>query len=154
VILCDTSYLGVTARATARPELIGHWPADVLERLDNAILSVSPFTIAEERYGRLKANWNPTKAAAAEQRLSRFPIIPLDMEAVDEFARLRVLCERNGQAFGIHDLWIASIAVSRGIPLVSCDENQCNVPGLDAIHLPPVPVAVADPETFGHEEAT
>jgi predicted nucleic acid-binding protein len=75
----------------------------------------------------------------AERRLSRFALIPLDLAAVDEYARLRVECESRGLTFGYHDLWIGAIAISRNLTLVSCDEHQCEIPRLDSLYLPPRP---------------
>jgi predicted nucleic acid-binding protein len=139
VILCDTSYLGVTLRAAVRPELVRHWPPDVVARLDRAHLAITPFTLAEERVGRLKAGWGTRRSADAERRLSRFILVPLDLTAVDAYARLRVASDQTGQKFGHHDLWIAAIAISRALPLASCDRTQCAVPGVDAIYLPQHP---------------
>jgi predicted nucleic acid-binding protein len=135
--VCDTSFLGATLRATSRPELLAHWPAGVLDRLDRARLAITPFTLAEERVGRLAARWGPKRSAKAEARLSRFALIPLDLAAVDEYARLRVETEAGGRTFGYHDLWMAAIAISRDLPLVTCDRSQSEIPGLDAIYLPP-----------------
>jgi tRNA(fMet)-specific endonuclease VapC len=113
----------------------------VLDRLDRAYLAITPFTIAEEKVGLLKSGWSESRKRAHEQRLGRLVLIPLDHEIIDVYAELRVECETKGQSFGYHDLWIGATAKSRGIPLVSCDRRQCEIPGIEAIYLPPKPPA-------------
>jgi predicted nucleic acid-binding protein len=111
----------------------------VLDRLNNAVLAITPFTLAEERYGYLSGGWGPDRIEAYERRLRRLLLIPLDLDIVDTYAQLRFDCKKLGRSFGYHDLWIGATALSRSIPLVSCDNAQCEIPGLDAIYLPPQP---------------
>jgi len=103
------------------------------------VLAITPFTLAEERYGYLKAGWGQPKIARYEQRLRALLLIPLDSAIIDSYAELRWQCEREGLSFGYHDLWIGATALSRGIPLVTCDRGQCSIPGLEVVYLAPDP---------------
>lgn len=118
---------------------MAHWPQATLDRISQSRLALSPFTIAEERYGWLKAKWPPERIAASEQRLRSFLLIPLDLDIVARYAQLRVDCEQQGLSFGYHDLWIAATAIERGLILVSCDKRQCSIPGIQAVYLSPKP---------------
>jgi predicted nucleic acid-binding protein len=122
------------------PETVEHWPKEVLERLSAAVLAITPFTIAEEKFGWLHAGWPPEKVARYEQQLRALLLIPLDLETVDCYAALRAECMSKGLTFGYHDLWIGATAISQEIPLVTCDKSQSTIPGLDAIYLPPTPI--------------
>jgi predicted nucleic acid-binding protein len=129
----------MTVRAKASPGSVAHWPLAVIGRLNAAILAITPFTLAEERFGYLKSGWGHAKVAEHERRLGRFLLIPLDLGIIDSYAALRFECQKSGLSFGYHDLWIGATARSRGIPLVSCDKSQCDIPGIEAIYLPPTP---------------
>jgi|tagenome__1003787_1003787.scaffolds.fasta_scaffold19497016_1 hypothetical protein len=74
---------------------------------------------------------------------------------LNELAQLHVYCQEkaeplrwaaldakkktNGWGTGDNDLWIASTALARGWPLVTCDLDFCPVEGLDLIYLPAKP---------------
>jgi len=93
--LCDTSFVGASAKRAARPERFAHWPVDALVRIDSAILAISIITLAEARYGYLNANWGTARIDREERRLAGFLQIPLDPSIVDEWARLRVLSKQT-----------------------------------------------------------
>ncbi len=136
--MCDTSFVGWSAKRVARPERFAHWPAEMLQRIDNAILAISVITLAEARFGYLNANWGNARIAREEQRLAGFLQVPLDLAVVDEWARLRALSKSNGWNVGDNDLWIAATASARGYALVTCDTDQARIadPKLDVLHLP------------------
>lgn len=137
-LLCDTSFVGASAKRLARPDRFMHWPAETVRRIDSAILAISVITLAEARYGYLEANWGESRISREERRLAGFLHIPLDMPTVDEWARLKVLSKRNGWNVGDNDLWIAATASARGHALVTCDSDQARIddPNLEVLHLP------------------
>lgn len=51
--------------------------------------------------------------------LKPYEILPFDHEAADEYARLRFEPQRVGRPIGERDLLIASIAVARGLVVVT-----------------------------------
>lgn len=126
-------------RAAKYPTDFAHWPEEILERLGRAYLAITPFTVAEEKVGLLKSGWPDERKHAHEGRLRRLMLIPLDYEIIEAYARLHVECESSGEGFGYHDLWIGATALSRGIPLVTCDHRQSEIPGIETIYLPPKP---------------
>jgi hypothetical protein len=48
-MLCDTSFVGVSAKRAADPDAFA-WPHAVIKRLDNAILAVSVIILAGARF--------------------------------------------------------------------------------------------------------
>jgi predicted nucleic acid-binding protein len=137
-LLCDTSFVGASAKRTAQPGRFSHWLKQTLDRIDGAILAISVITLAEARYGYLNAGWGAARIEREERRLASFLQIPLDLTIVDEWARLKVLSRQNGWNVSDNDLWIAATASARGHPLVTCDADQARIadPGLEVLHLP------------------
>lgn len=137
-LLCDTSFVGHSAKRSAQPQRFSRWPAETLRRVDAAILAISVMTLAEARYGYLNANWEVPRIDREERRLAGFLQIPLDASILDEWARLRLLSKRSGWNVGDNDLWIAATASARGYPLVTCDADQARIADsqLDVVHLP------------------
>jgi predicted nucleic acid-binding protein len=138
VVVCDTSFVGVAAKRSARPDRFTHWPEPTVARIEAAILAISVITLAEARYGFAKAQWGAPRIEREEQRLAGFLQLPLDMAVVDEWARLKTMSKQNGWNVGDNDLWIAATAGSRQHALVTCDQDQSRIsdPGLEVLYLP------------------
>jgi len=122
----------------AKPERYAAWPTGLLARIEAAILAISVVTLAEARYGYLKAGWGPGRIRHEERRLASLLHVPLDATVLDEWARLRVVSRRHGWNVGDNDLWIAATASSRGYALVTCDADQARIvdSALEVLHLP------------------
>jgi tRNA(fMet)-specific endonuclease VapC len=95
------------------------------------------FTLAEIRYGYRRAGWQPVRVAAMENTLSSYLLVPLDEATLDTYVDIKLSRPQAGKPIDFHDCWIAATAVSRQIPLVSCDQDHLDVPGLETIYLPP-----------------
>lgn len=55
----------------------------------------------------------------------------IDLRAAAEFGRIARYLRVNGLMIGYNDLWIASIAISKGLPLLTNNVKEFNrVPGL------------------------
>jgi predicted nucleic acid-binding protein len=82
-------------------------------------------TVAELNLGVLAAS----SADVCAQRLTTLDAIadivafPVDDDAARMWARLRVHLAETGQRVRINDLWIAAIAASRGLPVVTQDDD-------------------------------
>jgi len=137
-ILCDTSFVGVQERGDAAT---AHWDRAVLARLDAAILAVSVFSLAEIRAGRIYAKWGQRRSDDQEARLAAFLRVPLDEDIADVYSELHAWALR-GHATPHNDLWIAATAISRRVPLASCDGDFDRIADdfpLEHIYLPPRP---------------
>lgn len=137
-LVCDTSFVGHSAKRSARPERYEHWPAETLVRIEAAILAISVITIAEARFGYLNADWGAQNIEREERRLAGFLQIPLDPTVLDEWARLRLLSRKNGWNLADNDLWIAATASARRHALVTCDADQARIDdeALEVLYLP------------------
>jgi predicted nucleic acid-binding protein len=98
-------------------------------------LLVTPQTLAEARYGALKANWGPVRLGRLAQLIARSRRLPIDPETIEAAAQLRNRCRLAGH--GLHqrehnaDLWIAAAAIRWSLPLVAHDAVFIGSPGLD-----------------------
>ncbi|MGH2904825.1 MAG: PIN domain-containing protein [Solirubrobacteraceae bacterium] len=97
-------------------------------------LLVTPQTVAEARYGALKANWGTVRLRRLAQLTARTRLLPVDLETIEAVAELRNRCRAVGH--GLHqrthnaDLWIAAAAIRWGVPLVAHDAVFIGCPGL------------------------
>jgi predicted nucleic acid-binding protein len=139
VLVCDTSFLGHFERSLRDSSRYRHWPRATLDRIAAAVAAITPFTLAEIRFGYTVAGWGAARIAAIENRLAGYVLIPLDSEALDEYVRLAAHARSNGIEIGHNDLWIAATAGSRDLPLVTSDRTQAQLPGVATIYLPPPP---------------
>ena len=86
-------------------------------------VATTVITLAELNTGVLAA----TSADIRAQRLATLdavadiPALPVDEDAARMWARLRVHLAESGRRVRINDLWIAAIAASRGLPVVTQD---------------------------------
>jgi predicted nucleic acid-binding protein len=96
----------------------------VVELLPDESL-VCVVTIAELEAGVLAAPTTEVRARRLRtaQRASTVAPLPIDAPAAAAWARLRVLLHERGRRVGVNDLWIASVAASRGLPVVTQDDD-------------------------------
>jgi predicted nucleic acid-binding protein len=103
-------------------------------------LVISFVTVAELRFGALKANWGAGRRDDLEARLSAMTIVPSDSDLADAYAELRLACLRAGHGLQekTHeaDRWIAATAVRFGLQLVSDDAIFDGVPGMVNVRVP------------------
>jgi predicted nucleic acid-binding protein len=95
-----------------------------LERLPEESL-VSVVTLAELEAGVLAAATTEIRARRLRtaQRAASIAPLPIDAPAAAAWARLRVMLHESGRRVGANDLWIASVAASRGLPVVTQDDD-------------------------------
>ena len=128
VILLDTNVF--TAQLRIRSPLLQLYKP----HLAGARIAVTTQTVAEARYGALRAGWGSARRDDLERLIHRAGVLPIDDETVWSFARLRVSCEQAGhplhQKDHMGDLWIAAAALRWELPLVAHDRVFLGCPGL------------------------
>lgn len=139
VILCDTSLVGFLAKRRKHPEQFEHWSAELVARLEKAILAVSVITLAEAEVGYRKSGWSPRKIEQERLRLQSLLLIPLDVAILTEWARLKHKSVDSGWNIGDNDLWIAATAAARSLPLATCDRDHGRIEDerVEILYLPP-----------------
>ena len=108
----DTSVF--IAQASGRPLTESLIPDDV---------ATTVITLAELNIGVLAAASADIRARrmATLDAVADLAALPVDEDAARMWARLRIHLAETGRRVRINDLWIAAIATSRGLPIVTQD---------------------------------
>ena len=104
------------------------------------VVATTVITLAELNAGILAAGSAEIRARrlATLDVVSDMEALPVDEDAARVWARLRVYLAETGRRMGINDLWITAIAVSRGLPVITQDDDFAaldGVPGFTAIQV-------------------
>jgi tRNA(fMet)-specific endonuclease VapC len=94
-------------------------------------LGVTIITVAELWFGAHKSARPSVTRREIDAFLEPFEVLPFDREAAEVYARSRLALERRGRPIGERDLLIASIALARGLTVVTRNVSEFGrVPGL------------------------
>ncbi|TAL41466.1 MAG: type II toxin-antitoxin system VapC family toxin [Salinibacterium sp.] len=112
--MIDTSVL--IARESGRPLNAALFPEE---------LTVSVITIAELTASVHAAATTDIRARrlATLDSISSLEPLPVDAVAAREWARLRYRLAEAGRRLNVNDLWIASIALAHGLPVLTQDSD-------------------------------
>lgn len=88
-------------------------------------VATTVITVAELTAGVLAAGSTDVRARrlATLDAIADVVALPVDEDAARVWARLRVHLAETGRRMGVNDLWIAAIAVSRGLPVITQDDD-------------------------------
>lgn len=94
-------------------------------------VATTVITLAELNAGILAAGSAELRARrlATLDAVADIVALPVDEDAARVWARLRVYLAETGRRMGINDLWIAAIAVSRGLPVITQDDDFAALDG-------------------------
>ena len=95
------------------------------ESLIPAEVATTVITLAELNAGVLAATSSDIRAQrlATLESVADMEALPVDEEAARMWARLRIHLAETGRRVRIDDLWIAAIAASQGLPVVTQDDD-------------------------------
>jgi predicted nucleic acid-binding protein len=82
-------------------------------------------TLAELNVGVLAARESSIRAQRLRTltRLASMELLGVDTSAAEMWTQMRVYLAERRRRINVNDLWIASIAVSRGLPIVTQDDD-------------------------------
>lgn len=112
---------------------IKRFPAVIqrLKALSPEDLGVTVISLAELWFGARKSSRPERTRASVDAFLRPFEVIPLDRDAAESYAEIRLRLERAGCPIGERDLLIAAIARSRDLTVVTHNVGEFGrVPGL------------------------
>ncbi len=66
---------------------------------------------------------------ATSESVADIETLPVDDEAARMWARLRIYLAETGRRVRVNDLWIAAIAASRALPVVTQDDDFAALDG-------------------------
>jgi hypothetical protein len=97
-------------------------------------LFLAVVTVAELRYGAIVAQWGEPRRRQLEAAISATTAVPVSDRLLSAVADTRASCRRLGHPLHeqahTSDLWVASVALHIGAPLVTADRVFDGVPGL------------------------
>lgn len=95
-------------------------------------VATSVITIAELNAGVLAAVTSDVRAQrlATLDSVADLEALPVDEDAARMWARLRIHLAETGQRVRINDLWIAAIAASRELPVITQDNGFDTLDGV------------------------
>ena len=107
-----------------------------VDRLPDEV-AASVITLAELRAGVLVAGDTHIRARrlATLESLADIEVIPIDRNAAEIWALLRVHLAEAGRRLNVNDLWIAASAASRGLPVVTQDADFDPVDGVAGVSV-------------------
>jgi predicted nucleic acid-binding protein len=116
----DTSVF--IANETGRPLDESSMPEEV---------ATTVITLAELNAGVLTAGSAEVRARrlATLDAVADIVALPVDEDAARVWARLRVHLAETGRRMGVNDLWIAAIAVARGLSVITQDDDFAALEG-------------------------
>jgi predicted nucleic acid-binding protein len=99
--------------------------------------AVSVVTLAELQAGVLAAVDVDVRARrlATLDAVSDIELIDIDESAARTWARMRVHLAGSGRRVNVNDLWIAAVAASRGLPVVTQDDDFGPVEGVAGLQV-------------------
>lgn len=99
--------------------------------------AISVVTLAELQAGVLAASDTATRAVrmATLAALSDIEVLPVDEAAALVWAQMRVELADSGRRINVNDLWIAATAASRGMPVVTQDDDFSAVDGMAGLAI-------------------
>lgn len=126
-VLIDTSVLIASERGRSAVEqrLVGR---------EDEEFFVSVITASELLHGVHRAKSSDVRArrsAFVEAVLSRFPLLPVDLQTARTHSQLWAELASAGKMISPHDLWIAAACIAHGLTLVTGNVREFGrVPGL------------------------
>ena len=99
-------------------------------------VATSVVTLAELQAGVLAAKDSDTRAVRLTtlDTLADIEVLPVDEDAARMWARLRIHLAETGRRLRVN-LWIAAIATSRGLPIVTQDDDFDPVDGVAGLSV-------------------
>jgi predicted nucleic acid-binding protein len=103
-------------------------------------VATTVITLAELNAGVLAAATSDVRAQrlATLDAVADIVALPVDEDAARTWARLRVHLAETGRRIRINDLWIAAIAISQGLPVITQDKDfdtLADAAGVTIIHV-------------------
>lgn len=129
-VLLDTDVVSFVLKGDTRA-------AGYLPLLTGNRLALSFMTVAELFQWASVRKWGPRRIAALEQGLTRFLIVPADVEMCRAWGTVRASRAAMGQPISPQDAWIAATALRHSLPLIT--HNASDFQGIASLDVRSVP---------------
>lgn len=94
-------------------------------------------TLAELNAGVLAAKHSSIRSQRLRTltRLAAMELLSVDIPAAEMWAQMRIYLAERRRRINVNDLWIASIAVSQGLPLITQDDDFAALEGFAGLSV-------------------
>ncbi|MCX7046800.1 MAG: PIN domain-containing protein [Candidatus Sumerlaeota bacterium] len=87
--------------------------------LNDKEICLSFISIGELFFGAYKKNWGEERFRNLRQSIGKTTLVPYDEEMPERYGMIVAECERKGRPIALNDAWIATVAVTHGLPLIT-----------------------------------
>ena len=133
-VVVDTGVFGADLSPSSKP--LADLYADVLAGRN---ILISFVTVAELRYGALRAGWGAKRRNELEETIDAAKVVWPGHGLASEYAALRAECVAAGHGLAEKsneaDRWVAATARYVKVPLVSHDSVFVDAPGVDLLTI-------------------
>ena len=133
-VVVDAGVFGADLSPSSKP--LADLYADVLAGRN---ILISFITVAELRYGALRAGWGAKRRNELEETIDAAKIVWPGHGLASEYAALRAECVASGHGLAERsneaDRWVAATARYVKVPLVSHDSVFVDAPGIDLLTI-------------------
>ena len=133
-VVVDTGVFGADLSPSSKP--LADLYADVLAGRN---ILISFITVAELRYGALRAGWGAKRRNELEETIDAAKVVWPGHGLASEYAALRAECLAAGHGLAEKsngaDRWVAATARYVKVPLVSHDSVFVDAPGVDLLTI-------------------
>jgi predicted nucleic acid-binding protein len=94
-------------------------------------------TLAELNAGVLAAKHSSIRSQRLRTltRLAAMELLSVDIPTAEMWAQMRIYVAERRRRITVNDLWIASIAVSQGLPLITQDDDFAALEGFAGLSV-------------------
>ena len=101
-----------------------------------AALAITPITAFELLFGSKQSSLTEKRSNEAMSLIEQHLLLPFDKSAAERASEIGVQLRQKGEEIEIRDLFIASICVSQGIPILTKNKQHFErVPGLAVMNV-------------------
>ncbi len=111
-------------------DIIIYWLKGIYPQIDKKIkelsskFAISTITVAELYFGAYNSNKRDNNILIIDRLISKIQVIELDIKAGQIFGKIKAQLKSRGKIISDSDLFIASIAISNNMTLVSNNERH------------------------------
>jgi predicted nucleic acid-binding protein len=125
-VLLDTNVASYLMKGTAEAERYRR-------HVERQRIALTLISVAEMRYGGLKADWGEERRLQLERFIAGCTLIPGNAEIALTAAAIMNHRKRIGRRMEWPDAWVAATAIAHGLPLITHDADFYGIDGLEVV---------------------
>lgn len=108
----------------------------VIQQIEDFQLFCVPVTVCGELlFGVLNSPKSDTEIQKYHRFMATTEVLEVNIGVVENYAKIRYSLKQKGRPIPENDIWIAAIAMSNDMLLLSNDEHFLEIDGLDFVYI-------------------